>query len=233
LDRSVLAPTARYLLYIRAVNGSVFGTSADFVADELRRRIITGELAAGARLRQTEVANQFAVSTTPVREALASLAREGFVRRDPHRGVVVFRPTLAEIRENYEIRLALEPLATEFAAETIGQRDLVRIAAIHDALSQKVIEPRRATELNRDFHSVIYAASGRAQLLAMIDRLRDAADAFLSRLAADSSPDYEALVHEHAAIVAALRSHAPRRAHKAMTLHLQHSLATISSFLHE
>jgi DNA-binding GntR family transcriptional regulator len=213
------------------VQTSPFGTSADFVADQLRRQIITGELAAGARLRQTEIAEQFEVSTTPVREALASLSREGFVRRDPHRGVVVFRPTLAEIRENYEIRLALEPLATELAAKTIDESDLVKLDALHEQMCQRDLPPSRATELNHEFHRIIYVASGRMQLLAMIERLRDTADAFLPLLARDSSPNYDDLLREHAEIIAALRARAPRRAHKAMTVHLRHSLATLSQIV--
>src|ERR1700758_5490422 len=88
-------------------------TRAEAVAERLRQMIISGELAPGTRLRQAEIAELFNVSTTPVREAFTSLAREGFVRQDAHRGVEVFHPTEADIRENYEIRLALEPLATE------------------------------------------------------------------------------------------------------------------------
>src|SRR5262249_47844344 len=99
-------------------------TRAAAVAETLRRRIINGDLPPGTRLRQTEVAEQFSVSTTPVREAFTSLAREGFVRQDAHRGVEVFKPTEADIQENYEIRLALEPLAAEIAATSISEDDL-------------------------------------------------------------------------------------------------------------
>jgi DNA-binding GntR family transcriptional regulator len=93
------------------------------VAEELRRLILSGELKAGARLRQVELAQRFNVSTTPVREAFTVLARQGLVRHDVQRGVVVFSPSEKDVRENYELRIALEPLATEIAARTMGAEE--------------------------------------------------------------------------------------------------------------
>jgi DNA-binding GntR family transcriptional regulator len=66
-------------------------------------------------LRQNEVVNRFGVSTTPVREAFAELARDGIVRLDAHRGATVFQPSVDGLIEIYQIRSALEPLATRFA----------------------------------------------------------------------------------------------------------------------
>src|SRR5256885_13495695 len=111
-------------------------TRAEYVADELRRQIVSGELPPGARLRQIEIANRFSVSTTPVREGFPSLAREGLVRQDAHRGVVVFLPTLDDVRENYEIRLALEPLAAELAAKNISDDELAKLDELLEAMLQ-------------------------------------------------------------------------------------------------
>ena len=62
-------------------------TRAAAVAEELRRLILSGELAPGTHLRQVELAERFNVSTTPVREALGLLARQGLVRHDVQKGV--------------------------------------------------------------------------------------------------------------------------------------------------
>src|SRR3954464_9921262 len=99
-------------------------TRSEAVAAELRRLITSGELAPGTHLRQTEIAARFGMSTTPVREAFMILAREGVVRQDAHRGVVVFEPSLEELTETYEIREALEALATELAAKRLTEDDL-------------------------------------------------------------------------------------------------------------
>src|ERR1700759_28088 len=82
-------------------------TRAAAVVAELRRLILSGELPAGTHLRQVELAERFGVSTTPVREALMVLGRLGLVRHDAQRGVVVFTPTVRDVLENYELRIAL------------------------------------------------------------------------------------------------------------------------------
>jgi len=208
-------------------------TRAAWVADELRRRIISGDFPAGTRLRQVEIAEMFSVSTTPVREAFTSLAREGLVRQDAHRGVVVFLPTLEDVRENYEIRLALEPLAAELAAKNISDDELAKLDELLEAMLQPA-EPARLAELNREFHQVIYSAARRQLLFEIIERLRDAAEAYVQLLTFSPSPDYyNAVRREHAEIVAALRARAPKRTHKAMTAHLRHNLEKISSLLEE
>src|SRR3954463_3271071 len=92
-------------------------TVAGAVADRLRGEIVAGDLSSGSRLRQVEIARRFGVSTTPVREALAALQREGLVRLHPQRGAVVFVPTVDDLREHYEIRGALEALAAAKSAE--------------------------------------------------------------------------------------------------------------------
>lgn len=208
-------------------------TRAEFVADELRQMIASGALAPGAKLRQLEVAERFSVSTTPVREAFTALAREGLVRQDAHRGVHVFRPTIAEIRENYEIRLALEPLATEIAARVIDDDALAEVESLLDRF-ERVPQLRLGTELNRDFHLTIYRAAQRPALLALIERLRHSADAYVQLLVSQATADYrEAVDREHREIAEALRRHSPRRAQRAMSAHLRHNFTEISRLLGE
>src|SRR5215208_7111485 len=92
-------------------------TVAGLVAERLRAQIVAGELPAGDGARSVEIARRFDVSTTPVREALAALQREGLVRLHPQRGAVVFLPSVQDLREHYEIRAALESLAAARTAE--------------------------------------------------------------------------------------------------------------------
>src|ERR1700722_15415327 len=105
-------------------------TRAGVVTERLREMIKSHELPAGTRLRQAEFAERFGVSTTPIREAFVALAREGLVRQDAHRGVVVFRPTVNEPNELFETRGALEPLATELATRQLSDEDLAGLERI-------------------------------------------------------------------------------------------------------
>ena len=186
-------------------------TCASLVAGELRRMILSGELAPGERLRQADVAERFAVSTTPVREAFTALARQGLVRHEAHRGAVVFPPSLADLRENLEIRIALEPLATGAAAISITDPELDDLDRNVLALAGCVSgsrDPLEYNRLDRAFHSGIYAAARRPQLAEIIERLRDSADAYLHlrTLRPDDDPVLPRKQAQHEQIAAALRA---------------------------
>jgi len=195
------------------VPGAERRTLAMTVAAELRRMIQAGELAAGAPLRQGELAERFGISTTPVREALVTLTREGLIRHDAHRGALVFPPTPEDIRENFEIRLALEPLATGLAAAGLGDRELEELKRLVARLGEVVrdrlsaFDPARYEELDREFHRHIFRAAGRPRLFEMIESLRDAAAAYahLDASADSGATLLAALQAQHEQLVAALQ----------------------------
>jgi len=210
-------------------------TRADAVATELRRGILSGDLKPGTRLRQADVAKHFAVSTTPVREAFAALAREGLVRQDAHRGAVVFMPSFQDLRENYEIRGILEPSAAEFAATRISREELDVLDGLVEEIPTSIDrgDVELANSLNREFHLRIYAAAGRPKLVELIDSLRDAATAYLQILESQKMAEeyVRAVRDEHRAIVAALRAAAPERAGRAMRTHLERNRQQLEDVL--
>jgi GntR family transcriptional regulator of vanillate catabolism len=93
------------------------GTRSRSVSDRLREQILSGEIAAGARLNEVHLSERLAVSRTPVRAALQVLAGEGLLDYAPNRGYVVRTFPLSEIVDTYDIRGQLEGLAARFAAE--------------------------------------------------------------------------------------------------------------------
>src|SRR6476620_3597897 len=107
-------------------------TIAGQVAERLKAEILAGERPAGAKLRQVEIAQGYGVSTTPVREALAMLQRQGLVQRHPQSGAVVFLPTVDDLRHHYELRAALEALAAAKTAERFEQAWAPPLAALLD-----------------------------------------------------------------------------------------------------
>lgn len=199
-------------------------TRSERVFDVLRQEILSGELAPGTQLRQVEIAARLGVSTTPVREAFATLAQEGLVLKDSHRGVVVFEPSREELNEIYEIRLALEPLATSLACPRMAEVDLDELDAIIDRMRASKDRVERE-QLNREFHAAIYARAHRTRLSAIIDQCRDTAAAYLRFLARNSegTPYRTAADAEHSRIVEALRRRDGPAAAEAMRDHLAHS----------
>lgn len=102
-------------------------TTSERAASEVRRRIWTGEFASGSRLHQDELAATLGVSRIPVREALITLAHEGTVRMEPHRGAFVTPVDEASVRDHYELFAHLDCFAlakTVERAEEQVRRDL-------------------------------------------------------------------------------------------------------------
>jgi DNA-binding GntR family transcriptional regulator len=205
-------------------------TVAGAVAERLRGEIVAGGLPAGSRLRQVEIARRFGVSTTPVREALAALQREGLVRLHPQRGAVVFVPTVDDLREHYEIRAALEALA---AARTAERFEPEWAAALELLLDEMAGGPPagRYLELNQRFHTGVYERCGRPRLVDMIAALRDASSAYLNIYRAAADFPVERLDAEHREILAACVARDPERAATAARRHLEHTVEHVASRL--
>ena len=172
------------------------------------------------------------MSTTPVREAFAALEREGLLVSSPHRGVVVFKPTVEDLKETYEIRIPLEALATEKAAEHMTDANLAEIKRLLDRMADAADDRKRYSKLNLEFHSAIYHVAKRPKLEKLIMELREASAAYL-RLYAARSPNGRETQQEHEAIYEALVARAPKRAAQAMVKHLQHTVDFVSHSLEQ
>lgn len=157
-------------------------TVAERVADQLRNEIYRALLPPGTRLLQTEVAERLGVSTTPVREALSTLQGEGLIVIDRHRGAVVFRPTVEDFRECFEIRQLLEPFAVSKAIPNLTEREFNELQRLIDDMTT-VRESDRYVELNNQFHLRLYEASRLPRLCSIIATIRNASAAYLHMFA--------------------------------------------------
>ena len=99
----------------------------DEATQTLRDAILNGRFKAGARLRQTDLAAQLAISRTPIREALGRLQQEGLIELLPGGGVRVVLLDLTEAVELYDLREVLDGLAARLAAHRADEGALGRI----------------------------------------------------------------------------------------------------------
>lgn len=205
-------------------------TVAGQVAEHLKAEILSGRRAPGDKLRQVEIAQALGVSTTPVREALATLQREGLVRLHPQRGAVVFLPSVADLREHYEIRAALESLAAAKAAERFEKPWAPPLQALIEEMWAGP-PASRYIELNQRFHTTLYEHSGRPQLVAMIAALRDASSAYLHIYRARDDFPAGRLDLEHRAILSACLARNPERAAAATRVHLENTVEHVAARL--
>ncbi len=146
-------------------------TAAEKVRRGLRAAIMSGALAAGAPIRQEELAAQYQVSRMPVREALRQLEAEGLVLIYPNRGAFVATLDPRAIREIYEIRMLLECDALRRAVPALTPAVIDRAAEILTKLDAAQ-ESDNWGALDETFHVMIYAPVDRPRLLDLITTLR-------------------------------------------------------------
>jgi len=102
----------------------------DVVAGELRRLILSGELAPGSRLVEDRLAEQLGVSRNPIREAIRVLAPEGFIEVMPRRGACVARLSVLDAENLFDVRMALEPVGARLAARRASPEGCERLRQI-------------------------------------------------------------------------------------------------------
>jgi DNA-binding GntR family transcriptional regulator len=202
-------------------------TKADELALEIERAIIAGDLEPGTVLRQETLSEQFAVSRTPVREALRQLAAIGLVSSVPNRGVRVRELSHAELREAFMVRAELEGLAVELATPRITEAELAALAAAEARFAEltHAFQPGGVEEgeiqalihdwlaANDEFHDLLLRAA-RAPL---VERMAKAVRRTFHvqaywRTQMGIAELYEENLRQHRAIVEAMAARSPRGA---------------------
>ncbi len=147
---------------------------SDDVADQLETLILEGGIAPGARLDETKLAARFAVSRTPIREALQRLTNSGLVEHRPRRGAFVRQPDARELVQTFEFMAELEGVAARLAALRITDAGLAALRACNAQCSAAVAEgdSDRYYAENETFHATIYRHAGNAPLEAECLRLQ-------------------------------------------------------------
>ncbi len=192
---------------------------ADVAFERLRRDLMPGgALFASRRLIEADLADRLNMSRTPVREALHRLALIGILEAAPGGGYVPRRFTRREIRDQYELRILLEPLAAESAASLSDDVRLPALIASPDLVTEEV-----SAEANTRFHKAIGHLGGNRSLARIIDQAVDR----LSREgvhARGSTQDQRRLAGGHDTVVQAIRLGDGHDAAKAMQGHLRLAL---------
>lgn len=150
-------------------------TVEQVVAARLRRSILDGALAPGARLRYRQLADQFGVSVTPVRVALKELAGEGLVELRPHAGVSVSALSVEELEEVLLTRASLEPFLALQGAERLTDDDLAEMSGRLDEVREvtRALDRDGYLDASWELRSIVYRAADRPRLLARVVTLYD------------------------------------------------------------
>jgi DNA-binding GntR family transcriptional regulator len=177
-------------------------TIAAAVAEDLRRRIVDGDLEAGSPLRQDPLAAEFGVSRIPVREALMQLEAEGLVKIHPHRGAIVSELSTEEVQELFALRALLEPRLLMASAPRLTQDDYGKLNGILQEYGAELRanHVRRWGELNTAFHTLLYRHAGQPRTLAIVANLLQECDRH-TRLQLSLTDGMERAETEHAELL--------------------------------
>ncbi len=184
-------------------------STVDALANALRREILDGERPPGSWLRERELVETYGVARHSLRAALRTLAAEGLLRIEPHRGARVAELSADDIRWLYELRAALELEAAHLALERNGGK---LPAAVHEALAR--LEAACAggswsamNEAHADLHRAIVEAAHSPRIAAAHAALNGEMRLFLLALKPHLEP--AELAADHVALVRGLERSGP------------------------
>jgi DNA-binding GntR family transcriptional regulator len=125
------------------------------------------------RLDERQLAHDFGVSRTPVREAMAQLEREGFVRSVPRRGVYVVRKTRREVIEMITAWAALESMAARLITENASDGEIAALRRMFATFEGGQVQAKldEYSEVNIEFHQTIIRMSGNGVLISLAENL--------------------------------------------------------------
>ena len=203
------------------------------VYDILKQRIITQAMKPGEPISEGILSQELDISTTPIREAIQQLEREGFIENIPGKGNFVSDISIQDLRELFEIREMLECEAIKRAAMKCDPQKLAEI--------RRAFESSRETSQNgshREFragehiHIFIFESLGNKRLLEIYRRLHDHIARHRNYFFSDVHEGRpEKSYREHLEILDALAAQDPARCEQAMRIHLKNSLEYVKSII--
>ncbi|QGH70709.1 GntR family transcriptional regulator [Pseudactinotalea sp. HY158] len=200
----------------RKTRGERSETLVEHVRSRILEDIIRARLRPGEMVQLTALANQYEVSRTPVREALALLEHEGVVSAIAYKGYLVRPIEPRDVHDIFFMRRLLETAGIELAAKRLSRSDLLELRGLKlpDA-DEMTLE---YDNVSRSFHRTILVAAGSPRLLATFDELYN--DVRRMQYAGIGTPRPDLIHEEHLHIVDALDNGDGALASKRMAEHL-------------
>ena len=186
--------------------------------DMILEAIDVGVYRPGDRLVESELAERFGVSRTPIREALQRLETQSLLARDG-RSLIVASLDHSQLSELYVVRSELEGLAARLAARHATEEEIQVLEGMIEADRALVDDPPALARANRRFHRQIHLASHNRYLYQQLDLVYRTMALMATTSLAATGRGATAL-EEHARIVAAIRARDEQAAYDALKSHI-------------
>ncbi|MDF2791713.1 MAG: GntR family transcriptional regulator [Neobacillus sp.] len=189
----------------------------------LKEMILEGELKAGDRLIERELAGKLGISRTPIREALFRLESQGFVKTVPRKGVVVSNISVSEVIEVFTILASLEVLAVKLAAGRMDRETQLEL----DQKIEELMEIKEQAEENFNLEHIqmnrlINKASKSPKLFEILSGLMDYIH-MAANMGYETPGRRKESLREHIDIMKALRDKEAEMAEYLMRIHIENS----------
>lgn len=190
------------------------------VYSKIREDIIEGHIPADSRLKIRDLATRYGASTNPVREALQQLRGEGFVIITPNQGARVRPIDEVFLRDTNEIELLIEPYLTRCFAEVVTADHIKQLEVTQDEIEfLKFLNLNRHYELDTRFHWLMYEMHPNRQILELWRKYREVLGAVTRRFPIAIGRQ-AAVIDDHRAIIACLKTHDAAGAETVMRRHV-------------
>ena len=196
----------------------------DELVDIIRDRILKGEYKIGEKIKENQIATEFKVSRTPIREAFKQLENEGLIDYIPNRGCFAKGFTRQDIEDIYAVRKALEIMAVEWAVSRISDEQIQALQEQSELMEFYTAkkDSDKVLELNSAYHDIIYDAAG-SRFMAQILRSYKEYIEQTRKVILYEQAYLEEILQEHKAVLAAIIDRDVEGAKKAMAEHLEMS----------
>ena len=184
-------------------------TLRERIVESIRNAIVNGQLQAGTRIAEPELADKFGISRTPIREAFRQLESEGFISVVPRKGAIVASLSPQDISNFYDLKMVLEGYAARCAAKVLAPADIAKMETVNrqiEAASQKK-DLRRVLDLHNEFHDIFLRACGNEKLHAIVQNMVMQFQRF--RLILAMPGKIEGSIRQHKEIIEAFRKKDP------------------------
>jgi len=195
-------------------------STAHRLRDEIEGLIVTGVLAPGEKLDEVQLANRFAVSRTPIREALRHLAAGGLVVLRPNRGAQVPEPTRAEGAHVFDARRVVECEVVRRLAGALDKSQVTGLKRLVDAEERATAagDHREAIRLSGAFHVELARLSGNPLFVRMLEELLPTTSLLMALYKPAGEP--MCVAHSHRVLLGKLEADSAAAAATEMRRHL-------------
>lgn len=193
------------------------------IYEMIREDIITGRLAPSQRLKVAELADRYATSTNPIREALQQLRGEGFVLMEPNRGARVRPIDENFVRDIIEIEMLIEPVLTRWFVTIVSDADIVELEGVQAQIEAlNFADPVAHGKLDTRFHQLIYDRHYNRHAAELWWKHREILRA-ISRRIPTSLSRRVAVIREHRELIESIRAQDADGAAAAIARHVEGS----------